>query len=420
MLYNVKKERVMKIYIESLIHFLIIFFPLLISVIYSIYNKSLDKVETHFCEDVLLISIQYLLIISDAKYICLIMTIPLLLAIFKKRHEAIFFFIMGQICYMVTKYDFNISLLLIEGILLLILTKINSIKNLKLGVITITFILIKTIFFILLTYKETTYIYETAEIIIMIIIFIAETLTYFWIYKKVNETKKLFTSVKDIEENEQIRKSIFKISHEIKNPLAVCKGYLDMYEGNKDHTEKYVPIIKKEIEKTLVILQDFLSLTKTNLKKELMDVNYLIEDCLDNINLLLKYKQVKVIKDLEDDEIYINADYNRLHQVLVNVIKNSIEALETKDNKTIIIKSETIDDNVLITIEDNGIGLDKDTIEKIKEPFFTTKKEGTGLGVPLSIEIINAHDGQMNFKTIPNRKTIVTIVLPLEKGINNF
>ena len=221
-------------------------------------------------------------------------------------------------------------------------------------------------------------------------------------------------TVKDIEENRQIKQTLFTISHEIKNPLAVCKGYLDMYDYNNPvHAKKYVSIISSEIDKALVILQDFLNLTKTSLKKESLDINCLIEDCVENLELLFKSNGIVVKEDLLDDEIYVYGDYNRLQQVLVNVIKNAVEAMEDSDKKELILKTSIEKRKVFIEIMDTGKGIDPELINKIKDPFYTTKKNGTGLGVPFSIEIITAHDGEIDFLA-REKGTNVKITLPLE------
>ena len=91
------------------------------------------------------------------------------------------------------------------------------------------------------------------------------------------------------------------------------------------------------------------------------------------------------------------------------MIKNSIEAIEKNGVISIDYK---IEENFKIIIDDNGMGIPKDELEKIKEPFYTTKKNGTGLGVSLSIEIVNAHNGKINY--IPLKKgTRVIIELPI-------
>ena len=104
-------------------------------------------------------------------------------------------------------------------------------------------------------------------------------------------------------------------------------------------------------------------------------------------------------------------DYDRLKQVFVNVIKNSIEAI---DNNGIIDMSIRINGKkVIITISDNGVGMTTDELKDVKEMFYTTKKNGTGLGVALSNEIIVAHNGKMEYESIKNVGTKCIITLPL-------
>ncbi len=100
-----------------------------------------------------------------------------------------------------------------------------------------------------------------------------------------------------------------------------------------------------------------------------------------------------------------------MNQVFINIIKNSIEAI---NDKGVIKLDYEIDRNFKIIIEDNGCGITEDQIEKIKEPFYTTKKNGTGLGVSLSIEIIKAHNGKIDY--IPLKKGLKVIVeLPIHE-----
>ena len=113
-----------------------------------------------------------------------------------------------------------------------------------------------------------------------------------------------------------------------------------------------------------------------------------------------------------DDDIYINGDFNRLTQVIVNIIKNSIEARKDSDDY-IKISTEIVGDVVRINILDNGWGISPTDLKRISEPFFTTKKRGTGLGVSLSYEIIEAHDGNISYESNYGEYTLVTIDLPL-------
>ena len=408
----------MNLYVESIVCFIVAIFPILITTIYIIYAKSLGKIEKNLCADFSIIASEYLLILYEPKETLLISSIPLLVALLSKRKFAsiccafILFYLSFE------QYGFNVYLLLIEYILLYMLFYLDKSKKKSNYFLGFLFTFIKVVFFWIIAINDRingSALFSNNEIINISILFIVSIIISIFTYEKCINATKLFMTIREIEENKQIKQTLFKISHEIKNPLAVCKGYLDMYDcNNKTHTRTYVPIIKSEIEKTLVILQDFLSLTRTNLKLELLDINCLIEDCLDNIELLLDFNHINIKKELLDDEIYINGDYNRLRQVLVNVIKNAVEAMENKTCKELYIKSYLDEKYAYIEVEDTGGGIDKDVLNEIMKPFYTTKINGTGLGVPLSIEIINAHNGEFSFRVGSKNGTLVFIRLPRE------
>lgn len=217
-----------------------------------------------------------------------------------------------------------------------------------------------------------------------------------------------------IKHDNRVKTSLFKITHEIKNPIAVIKAYLDMMNiEDKKKVKKYIPIIKSEIDRLLNLLEDFLLVNKANISFDIMDINMLIDDIIDRELPIIKSNKIKFEKDLIDDEIYINGDYNRLAQVLINIIKNSIEAMDTKDYKLLIIKEVIKENNVNIIIKDSGVGISKRIMNMIKEPFYTTKNRGTGLGVSLSDEIIKAHTGTLVYESKENIGTKVTIKLPI-------
>ena len=213
--------------------------------------------------------------------------------------------------------------------------------------------------------------------------------------------------------------SLFKISHEIKNPIAVIKAYLDMMDlDNKNQVHKYIPIISDEVNRVLNLLQDFLLVNKVSIAFDIMDINLMIEDVIMKEKSLLDDKKIKLKVNLIDDEVYIKGDYNRLSQVLINIVKNSIEAIN-KENGVIKIKNYINKKYIIIVIEDNGYGISKKNLKKIKEPFYTTKNRGTGLGVSLSDEIIKAHGGTLTYVSKENIGTKVIIKLPLLKGEKN-
>ena len=221
-------------------------------------------------------------------------------------------------------------------------------------------------------------------------------------------------SYKELMRENQLRESLFKISHEIKNPIAVCKGYLDMFDiNNIDHFKKYIPILKSEVDKTLNLLHDFSACKKVSLDCDIIDVSLLIEDITNNFKLMFDSHNIDFIVDSIEDEIYIYGDYNRLNQVFLNIIKNSIEAIDYSKKSFIKIGVDVLDKVVKISIEDNGVGMNDYVLSRISEPFYTTKPNGTGLGVLLSNEIISAHKGSIDYKSEEGVGTLVVITLPL-------
>ena len=372
---------------QILFNVIILLFPLLVNLFYCTYSNNINKEQSKLWLDISLLSSLYLLLIFNKGNTDLIIlfNIPLLFAFIKKRT---FISLIITIIILFNYIDTNITIYIIEYLIYYLIYFFYQ-KN-----IINLFLIIKFIFnFDLFTG--------------IIFIFIAYLVIF--LYKKGEDIIKLHMNIKDLEKEKQLRTSLFKITHEIKNPIAVCKSYLDMFDiNNKDH-ERYIDILKDEMNNILLLLQDFLAMNKIKIQKEILDINLLLEDVVNQFEPVLKDKDIKFIYNICQDEVFIEGDYNRLNQVLINMIKNSIEAIE---NRGVIKINFEMDKNFKIIIEDNGIGIPEDELEKIKEPFYTTKKNGTGLGVSLSIEIINAHNGKIEY--IPLKKgTRVIIELPI-------
>ena len=188
---------------------------------------------------------------------------------------------------------------------------------------------------------------------------------------------------------------------------------LDTY--NTKQVNKYIPIIKQEIDRTLTLMNDYLNLTKLSINKNVIDISLLLDDVCNCIDALLTGKNIHFMFDIVDDEVFIDGDYDRLKQVFINLIKNSVEAIE-KDKIGLIKLQMTVKKKAIIILEDNGCGMTKETIEKVGDAFYTTKEKGTGLGVKLSTEIIEQHNGSIQYKSKEKEGTTVIIKLPLYKN----
>ncbi len=412
----------MNLYINIILNVIFITYPLLLYLFYIAYNKNYLRAENNLFLDIAIISSSYLIIRFNNSLIFevpfILINVQLIIAYIKRRNGLIFILSFIYIYIYYSSYKFNLFLLLLEyiGYYLLFLF---ALKKNKLNDYFIKyFFLIKSIFFIvniLLIFYNKIDINLIFNIFCSLVMFFSITFFTVFLFEKGEDIIRYHMSMKELEREKQIRTSLFKITHEIKNPIAVCKGYLDMFDvNNSEHSIKYIPILKEEIERVLIILQDFLSLTRANINLDVMDIYMLLDDIYDNFYSFLKSKNIEFSVNIPDSEVYINGDYNKLKQVFINIIKNSLEAIEEKNVAgRIVIDTDLIDDYVLVRISDNGIGMDDDVLAKINEPFFTTKVNGTGLGTSLSFEIIKAHNGKINYESSLSSGTTVNVYLKI-------
>jgi len=164
-----------------------------------------------------------------------------------------------------------------------------------------------------------------------------------------------------------------------------------------------------------MLMNDFLELGKIKVNLEVLDVNEILKENIENLIYFAKSNSIKLKYTIDDDELYILGDYDRIKQVILNIIKNSVEAIKEKSDVKGLISIETrIDnDNFYIEISDNGIGIEEKVLEQINMPFFSTKKKGCGLGLALSNEIIKAHNAKMEFVSTYMEYTKVILSFPL-------
>lgn len=394
----------------TIINCIIVIFPILLYFIYLIYNYNFNKDANELILDLCLITSYYLtykFIGTDiTSYSNFLVGIPLLLAYLKDRKLSIL--ILSIMPLIELDKDVYLIIMILEKIIFYILYLL--LKNKKKYSMCFWFIkLLTTVIFIL---NNDFNFVSLSKSLLIIVIGISLASLIISLFNKTDKIINIYMSLNDLKKESQIQESLFKITHEIKNPIAVCKGYLDMYDvENLDHSRRYIPILKSEIERTLILLQDFLCLRKIRINKEILDLTLLLDETIEEMSLY-NDKKVKYIKKYDsEDEIYLNGDYNRLKQVLVNVIKNSIESIN-HCNGEIIIKIIKKNSKLMLIIKDNGSGMSDETIAKIKEPFYTTKQKGTGLGVPLSIEIIEAHNWIIDYSSKLEYGTTVEILIP--------
>lgn len=403
---------------DIIISMIIIVFPILMYLVFSCYNAMNNKKITGMVFIVTMITSLYLGILfndymGEVNLLLLFCNIPILICYFKKELLLGVLLSIILIIFGYLKYDMNILIACLKGVMYLgtyvILNKRKDFRYLFFKVVAII-----QGFFISFEYfmKDYQGIDKFVELILYTVVVYGLVLFCLYLFKLADDVANLYTMINRVTEENKLKNSLFKLTHEIKNPLAVCKGYLDMINfDNMEKSKKYLEIIKSEINRSLNVMSDFMQYSKVKINKEIIDMNILLDEICNSFSLLLNDKKIRLEYVNSYEEIYLWGDYERIKQVFVNVIKNSIESIV--DNGIIKIDVKIIKKDVVVLVSDNGVGMDHDELENIKEMFFTTKRNGTGLGVALSNEIILAHGGKMDYSSVKDKGTECQIILPL-------
>ncbi len=412
-------------YIEVIIESIILLLcPLGLYLLYTIYKKNLSCDEKDLGFEIAIISSLYLVLRYGTccynDYPIILFDIPLLICYYKRKMSLAVFISLILIFYETLFLGINPLFLALEYSSYLVVYSLFIKKKLKPINVVNYFIIIKSFMLSLAIFwfinPEASFPSNLFYLFTIIITLYFVTNIIISIFAKGEKIVELHNDLLNIEKEKDLRASLFKVTHEIKNPIAVCKGYLDMIDINdKKKVRKYIPIIKDEITRTLILMDDFLDYTKIKIEKEEMDIVMLLEDLKDYLEDLFKKNSIKTEFNLKDEDIYIEADYNRLKQVFINLLKNAIEAKDNskKENKIkIYLESDTR--FMKIIIEDNGVGMDKDILNNVSKMFYTTKRHGSGLGVNLSKEIIEQHNGTIVYNSVKGEGTRVIVTLPKE------
>ncbi|WP_456275255.1 ATP-binding protein [Bacillus sp. AK128] len=204
------------------------------------------------------------------------------------------------------------------------------------------------------------------------------------------------------------------IGHEIRNPLTTIKGFLKMMKEDPIHIKpEFIDVINAEVESIDRIAGELMMLAKPqafqtnkfNIVSVLKDVIFLMESQAFTQGVTLELEPT-------NSSFYINGDQNQIKQVFLNLVKNSIEAMESNLKGKVQISCYQTDSEVIIKVMDEGCGISNEKIKTIGEPFYTTKTKGNGLGLMITQRIIRNHHGSLNCESELGKGTTFTISLP--------
>lgn len=203
------------------------------------------------------------------------------------------------------------------------------------------------------------------------------------------------------------------IAHEIRNPLTALKGFLQLIQSGIENKEAYYEIMIDELTKIEKVTSELLFISKpmTNalethsVRKMIVDVVRLFQPQAVKKGTQLEYH--------ENRQLFVRCDETQIKQVLINLIKNAIEVME--EPGTITITTEEIDDVIQIDVIDEGPGIDENISDKLNEPFFTTKQDGTGLGLVITKQIIDRHGGTLEILANQTVGSTFRVRLPISE-----
>ena len=215
---------------------------------------------------------------------------------------------------------------------------------------------------------------------------------------------------------------ISSISHELRTPLAAIKGWAETMQDMKDDlevVEEGLAIVSKETDRLIILVNDLLDFSRLQahrieLKKEEFSVFDLLENVIGQFTVRCQQERVKMTLLSDEQETWVFADYNRLKQVLINIVDNAMKFTVGRPDAEIRISSQVLDDQIIVIVEDNGSGISPEDLIRVKEKFYkgSSNKSGTGLGLSIASEIMELHGGKMLIDSTLNVGTKVVLVMP--------
>lgn len=203
------------------------------------------------------------------------------------------------------------------------------------------------------------------------------------------------------------------VAHEIRNPLTSMRGYTEFLSLDETDPQRkeFLDIILDEIERVNNIVEEFMVLAKPKaIELEEKNIIPVIKNVVSLLEFEARKKNVRLHLECQEEIIQVECDENRLKQVFLNFIKNGIEAMPNGGD--LIVRTSINNQNVQISIQDTGVGISEEKLKKLGEPFFTTKKNGNGLGLMVSFKIIESHNGRVYVESELNKGTTFNILLP--------
>jgi two-component system sensor histidine kinase HydH len=225
------------------------------------------------------------------------------------------------------------------------------------------------------------------------------------------------------EKRDLLERLLARLAHEIRNPLSSLDIHVQLLEEDlgtlapelRAQLNSRLEIIHGEVHRLESIVEHFVRLAGPSaLDLESVELSRIINHVCELLRPEAAARQIEIIAQVENGLPDLQADPVRLTQALVNLVINAVQAVER--NGLVEVSVVRADDAISVAIRDNGPGISPEKLASIFEPYFTTKPEGSGLGLWIAQQIVTAHGGTLKAQNAPERGAVFTIVLPLKRG----
>ncbi|MGA1844617.1 MAG: two-component system sensor histidine kinase NtrB [bacterium] len=260
-----------------------------------------------------------------------------------------------------------------------------------------------------------------------------EEITFTPIKDKDNQVVQVLEIIKDLTENKKIERQLIhseklacmgeiaaSLCHEISNPLGIITGFVQRIldkVGSGHAVFEELKIVEQECLRCNRIIRDLLNFVRPGcLQKSICNIADVVHSVIQLFDYKLKEHNIQVVEDMGDETIYVKVDIYQFQQVLVNIVLNAVHAMPRGGRLHIrlSVKGRALRRMIELIIQDEGSGIHPSNLNRIFDPFFSTKAdEGTGLGLSLSRRIIEAHGGTIHAQSEIGKGTSMIIHLPL-------
>ncbi len=243
--------------------------------------------------------------------------------------------------------------------------------------------------------------------VLALIIYTVEVIQKLWtVQNKIFQAQKM----------ETVSQLAASISHEVRNPLTSVKGFMQLLQETalNEKQKNYLDISLSELNRAVKVIEDYLDFANPNPSGDIEALN--VEEEVQRIVKVLHplANKSSVYIEMETSTLHIKGNQQYFSQCLVNICKNAIEAMEEQSNGKLTLKTKKEKDEAVISIIDTGIGMSKEEVSRIGEPYYTTKgKNGTGLGMMFVYNCIKEMGGSIQVKSEKGIGTRFDIRLPL-------